>query len=350
MKIFPEPIEPTYDVAVLIGRWQIAHKGHISLFDRALAVAPKVFVVIGSAMRARDPRNPFTAAERQAQILRCIAPEHHDRIEFIQVRDYFDNAKWAEVAQAEVTRRTEPGTKIALVGYKKDQTSAYLEDFPAWRSEFVAPEHAIDATGLRDIYFGDSDPETALEVLTPFVTPGVLQYLKTWRMLPVYAERAQEHAAVKAYRKTWTAPWYLTADAVIRVSDHILLVQRAGVIGRGLWALPGGFVDAGEQLLTAAIREAQEETHLGFLPSTMRAALKGSLVLDHAMRSPRGRLVSQAFYFAFGDMRQLPEVRPQRSEVMATRWVHINDLPNYVDKMFEDHAPAINHFVGIAGY
>jgi bifunctional NMN adenylyltransferase/nudix hydrolase len=50
----------TADVAVIIGRWQILQKGHGSLIRAALAAAPKVVVVIGSAFRPRDPRSPFT--------------------------------------------------------------------------------------------------------------------------------------------------------------------------------------------------------------------------------------------------------------------------------------------------
>ncbi len=45
-------------------------------------------------------------------------------------------------------------------------------------------------------------------------------------------------------------------------ADHILLVQRAHDPKQGLWTLPGGFVDAGEDPQAAACREAWEETSL----------------------------------------------------------------------------------------
>jgi len=41
--------------------------------------------------------------------------------------------------------------------------------------------------------------------------------------------------------------------------DHIVLVRRAIHPGYGKWVFPGGFVDRGEAVLTAAVREAREE-------------------------------------------------------------------------------------------
>jgi 8-oxo-dGTP diphosphatase len=43
---------------------------------------------------------------------------------------------------------------------------------------------------------------------------------------------------------------------------HILLLRRAIEPGYGKWVFPGGFVDRGEEVLVAAIREAREESGL----------------------------------------------------------------------------------------
>jgi len=44
--------------------------------------------------------------------------------------------------------------------------------------------------------------------------------------------------------------------------DHLVLVRRAIEPGYGKWVFPGGFVDRGELVTTAAIREAREEAGL----------------------------------------------------------------------------------------
>jgi ADP-ribose pyrophosphatase YjhB (NUDIX family) len=44
--------------------------------------------------------------------------------------------------------------------------------------------------------------------------------------------------------------------------DRIVLLRRAIEPGHGLWVFPGGYVDRGEEITVAAIREAREEAGL----------------------------------------------------------------------------------------
>ncbi|MBU1937967.1 NUDIX hydrolase [bacterium] len=50
--------------------------------------------------------------------------------------------------------------------------------------------------------------------------------------------------------------------ALIERQGSVLLVKRAVEPGKGNWCLPGGFIESGETITTAALREIKEETNL----------------------------------------------------------------------------------------
>jgi 8-oxo-dGTP diphosphatase len=58
----------------------------------------------------------------------------------------------------------------------------------------------------------------------------------------------------------------LSVIAVIPMDDGVVMVRRAINPGYGLWVVPGGFVDLGEVVEDALVRETQEETYLTVRP------------------------------------------------------------------------------------
>jgi 8-oxo-dGTP diphosphatase len=54
----------------------------------------------------------------------------------------------------------------------------------------------------------------------------------------------------------------LGASACIWRDGKVLLIKRGKPPGEGLWSLPGGKIEAGENAETAAVRELYEETQI----------------------------------------------------------------------------------------
>jgi 8-oxo-dGTP diphosphatase len=89
----------------------------------------------------------------------------------------------------------------------------------------------------------------------------------------------------------WPRP-ALTVDVALIAREpvpSILLIQRGREPFIGRWALPGGFVDEGEQARAAAPRELAEETGIEAPELTLLG------VYDAPGRDPRGWTVSVSF-------------------------------------------------------
>ncbi len=327
-------------VAVLIGRFQPYHLGHAALVERALEVAPRVLVIVGSAHGPRLAKNPFTAAERVAVIGQSLAPSVRARVTFASVRDYFDEPRWA-MAVRKAVQREAPRGGVTLVGFRKDDTTSYLNAFPEWSEHSVPRQAPIDATSLRHSYFTDG-PELAPELVAS-VPPPVASFLRAFRQTAEFARLREELEVLEQGRATFGTGPFVTVDAVVTAASHVLLVQRGRAPGKGLWALPGGFLDGSERLLGGAIRELYEETRLPLPEAELRAALRDVAVFDHPQRSQRGRTITHAHYFALPDTTLAPVAGAD--DAQAARWVPLSELASMTDRLFDDHYQIIDHFL-----
>lgn len=130
----------------------------------------------------------------------------------------------------------------------------------------------------------------------------------------------------------------LTTDvALFRVAGELqlLLIRRKGEPFQGMWALPGGFLDEGEDLDACARRELEEET------GVVGAELHPLANFSRPGRDPRGWTVTAAYvamappgaqaragddaaeaqWFAAGD---LPALAFDHDEIVARAivWLH----------------------------
>ena len=81
----------------------------------------------------------------------------------------------------------------------------------------------------------------------------------------------------------------LTVDCIIIHDEKIVLIKRLNNPYKDHWALPGGFVEYGETVENAAVREAKEETGLDIQLDELVG------VYSKADRDPRGHTVTIAY-------------------------------------------------------
>jgi 8-oxo-dGTP diphosphatase len=113
----------------------------------------------------------------------------------------------------------------------------------------------------------------------------------------------------------------VTADALVFAvcngRKSVLLIRRGNVPYKGLWAVPGGFLEMDEELETAANRELLEETGIEGIE------LKQMHTFGTVGRDPRGRQITVVFT---GTVEK--EIKPTAGDDAAeAKWFDIEDLP-----------------------
>ena len=349
------------DALVFIGRFQPFHNGHKAVIDAALEQAREVVIVVGSSFAARNIRNPFTFEERKAMI-KTVFPS--DRVLVVPVSDYpYDDNKWVNAIQKVVDETVPHATDVGLIGHSKDSTSYYLNIFPRWKNHVEVPDvGGINATDIRNAMFESApDSSTILPIIIhkiyeQFVNKTMnKQAIETMHSIIMkdgvvskwFETLFQEYQMVKKYKEAWKAapfpPTFMTVDAVVVQSGHILLVKRGDMPGKGQWALPGGFLNQEETMLNGAIRELKEETKIKIPVSVLKGSIKDSKTFDAPNRSARGRTITQAFLIDLG-VGELPKVKGSDDAEKAF-WVPFNKVKQ--EKMFEDHYHIIDNFINI---
>jgi len=354
------------DLAVYIGRFQPLHLGHLHAIKMGMTHANHVLVLMGDTGGPRSIKNPWTFEERKQMLQRSLPGDCYadtgvvPRVLIDRIYDhpYADHEWMAEVQAAVATHidviRATDKIKVILIGHEKDHSSYYLKFFPMW--DFVDTgyeeldgqfERKIDATKIREFFFEDQLAYT-VGVLGREVRDHI-QYLRS--MNPeIYDELKYEYDAIKKYRASWASapfpPVFVTTDAVVVQSGHILMVRRGERPGKGLLALPGGFIDQVETIENCAIRELIEETNIKLQPEVLKRCIKHVQVFDRAggvSTADRGRIITHAHLIKLDDSKELPKVRGGDDAAEAI-WVPLAELNSR--QVFSDHYHIIEAMLG----
>jgi len=318
-----------YDLAVFITRAQPIHNGHESILQKANTIAKKTLVLVGSANASPSPRNPFTYEERKHMIKMVSS-----KVIVEPLNDYvYEENQWLTDVQEVVSSYSTK--KVCIIGYSKDDSSYYLKHFPQW--DFVDVEYfeVIDATHIRELMFKGKKTFIKGAVHVNTMT-AITQFVQTER----FTNLTEEFDFIEKYKADWAfAPFpatFNTVDAVVVQSGHILLIQRKFAPGKGLWAIPGGFIDANESQEDAVIRELREETKIKVPEPVLRGSIVKEKTFSDPIRSSRGRTFTQAYLIQLDDNQTLPKVRGG-DDAEHAEFVPLAKFYDMAEQMYEDH-------------
>lgn len=339
-----------YDLAVYIGRFQPFHNGHQKIVLEASKIAKNVLILIGSSRTSLTSKNPWSTDQRLEMIENSDLGNQEVIIDFIPDYTYNDTLWIQEVGQAVeglIESRSINPKKIAIIGHSKDHSSFYLNYFPQWKFiNFPAyPEHGetIDATKIRNLIF-KGDYSFVQSVVPPFVYQQIVQFIQTDK----FKELQEEWNHVQEYKRIWSVapypPTFVTVDAIVVQSGHVLLIQRGISPGKGKWAMPGGFVNPNEKIKDSVIRELREETRLKVPDKVLKGSILDHEVFDDPDRSPRGRTITHAFLIKLNDTEKLPRVKGS-DDAMDAAWIPFSQFEKMEPVMNEDHWHIVNYMI-----
>lgn len=363
-------LSPKIKALFYIGRFNPFHYGHAFVLRTAIESGRDVVVLLGSCGRARSRKNPFTAGERIDMIYNWVedAGLKTTRLFTEELHDFASDAMWIAQVQEVAEKFGYADDEIALIGSDRDESTWYLSSFPQWERVLFdeyerPPETKISATSVRQILYTaqNFDAAEVLADLSLRVPPSTAKFILNFIKTPEGQNLREEHQCAEEARAKWQhapyEPIFVTTDAIVVQSGHVLVVERARRPGKGLWALPGGFINPNERLKKGVIRELTEETGIrltgGKNSLELTKAILASLICDEKVfddpaRSERGRTITHAFTIKLDDTKPLPKVRGMfmplhesgGKKIVETKqafWLPFNEALHNSDKWFEDH-------------
>ena len=334
---------PKYKLSVVIGRMEPMHDQHGNLIKKGLQLADQVLVLFGGDHRPRTIKNPLYVPERQIILTRWAEKYREEsRIQSLGVNDYiYSDSAWVTDVQQKVNDtfktlydRLPKKGEICLVGCEKDSSSYYLKMFPQWNLVTMPLGDVLDSTQIRQLLFEGK----SLSYISGAVPEETLEFLSSFKQTGAFEQLVREYNFILDYKKKWAAapydPIFVTTDAWVVQSGHVLLIQRKKEPGHGLWAAAGGFLGLKETLIQSMLRELREETKIKVPAAVLEGSVIDTHVFDSPTRSMRGRTITHSYLIKLKDDLELAHVKAA-DDAMAVEWRAFGDMKS--DDMYEDH-------------
>ena len=335
------------NLGVVITRCEPFTKFHEELIQYARSKSDQVLILIGSSFRAPNPLNPFNEVERQVMIEETIGTKN---LFFDYLDDSYLENIWLSDAQTAVfefiKKNNDKNYKVTFYGNNNPLLPNYINKFPQWGFEVVknvsykrfGPSNITSPT-LEGFF--ENTPGWANDI-----SAYTKHFMLKWKDTEIGKLMFDEYEYTKTYRKnTQKGPYeniFQCVDTLAVYNANILLIKRGASPGKGLWALPGGFLNPKELLFDAALRELEEETGFNINPDWS----KRDKTFDYPYRSLRGRIITKVFYFEIPGYINIPAVYPKDGEAEKVGWFPISKIKSEMRRqMFEDHYDIINWFV-----
>ena len=340
-----------YNTVVYIGRFRPPHLAHIETMKRALEVGENLLILCGSANQPRTTKNPWNVNEINDMIMAALPEELRSRVMVLPLRDStYNDQEWAMQVQKSVQSVSMENDNVAIIGYAKDDSSYYLKMFPQWKMIDVGNIEDIHATDIRNAFFEADGDMSDFDISIGRNLPSAIHdSLKAFSMTEDYTTLVGEYKFLQRHSDMWKdAPYpvtYVTCDAVVIQSGHVLMVRRRAEPGRGLWALSGGYLDINETIEDGIIRELREETKIKLPIPVIKGCIKTIKVYDAPNRSPRGRIITHVALIVLPSSTPLPKVKGS-DDADKARWIPLSTFAKMEDQMFEDHFQIVNDLIG----
>ena len=139
-------------------------------------------------------------------------------------------------------------------------------------------------------------------------------------------EGKQRPVCAKCQRVVYHDP-KIAATCVIERRGKVLMIRRDTPVGRGLWSMPGGYIDRGEVVEEGAAREVFEETGLEVeidgLVGVYSEAGHPVVVVAYAASETGGKLRAgpEAQEVGFFGLDDLPPLAFPRDKLILQQWL-----------------------------